>query len=142
MSKQSAKKKEQPIVPEVVEPTISRRHEGLITALLANPSIKDAAESAGVSTMTIWRAMQRPEFQKLYKEAREKSFANALGALQSATSKAVERLLKNVDSTNETVSNQAAKFLLDYSLKVHERFDIMERVKELEARLKDQGDHA
>jgi hypothetical protein len=142
MSKQALKSKNKAIVPEVVEPVLSRRHEGLIVALLANPMIKDAALSAGVSESTIWRAMQTPDFQRRYKEAREKSFEHALGSLQAATSKAVDRLLKNVDSINETVSNQAAKFLLDYSLKVHERFDLMERVRELEGKLKDRKDGA
>lgn len=62
MSKQLAKKKETAIVPEVVEPTLSRRHEQLIVALLANPTIKGAASSAGVNESTIWRVMQDETF--------------------------------------------------------------------------------
>jgi len=84
MSKKLAKKKETALVPEVVEPVLSRRHEAVIVALLANPKIKDAAEAAGVSESTLWRLMQREVFQRRYKQAQDEALQSALGSLQGA----------------------------------------------------------
>ena len=83
MSRSSAKKKSMALVPEVVEPVLSRRHEAVVLALLVNPKIKDAAEAAGVSESTVWRLMQREDFQRRYKQAQDEALNSALGSLHS-----------------------------------------------------------
>src|SRR5437868_13968520 len=96
MSKKLAKKKETTLVPEVVEPVLSRRHEAVRVALLANPKIKDAAEAAGVSESTVWRLMQREDFQRRYREAQEKAFDGAVGTLQGAATLVIAALQENL----------------------------------------------
>src|SRR5947209_1240721 len=137
MSKKLAKKKETAFVPEVVEPVLSRRHEAVIVALLANPKIKDAAEAAGVSESTLWRLMQREDFQRRYKQAQDEALQSALGSLQGAATEAIATLQKNLNCGTPAAENQAANILLGYTLKVREQFDYAARIKELEARLKD-----
>jgi transposase len=140
MSKQTAKKKSEKkdtaIVPEVVEPVLSRRHEAVIVALLANPTIKDAAQAAGVSESTVWRLMQREDFQKRYREAQDKAFDGALGSLQGAATLAINALKDSLTCDVPAVKVQAAKVILDYTLKVREQFDYAARIKHLEAVLK------
>lgn len=137
MSKRTAKKKETAIVPEVVEPVLSRRHEALIVALLANPKITDAAKAAGVSESTIWRLMQREDFQKRYREAQDEALNSALGSIQGAAIEAVATLREIATKGKvEAARVQASKTILDYTFKVRQQFGFEERIKLLEAALK------
>src|SRR3954469_3424282 len=92
MSKKLAKKKETALVPEIVSPVLSRRHEGVIVALLANPKISDAAKAAGVNESTVWRLMQREDFQKRYRDAQGEALNAALGSVQGAATQALDTL--------------------------------------------------
>ncbi|HEX8775265.1 MAG TPA: transposase family protein [Pyrinomonadaceae bacterium] len=136
MSKSREKKKEAVLIPEIVSPVLSRRHESVIVALLANPTMKDAATAAGVSESTVWRLMQREDFQKRYREAQDKALDGALGALQGAATLAISALKRNLDCGTPAAEVQAAKVLLDYTLKVREQFDYAARLKQLEMALK------
>jgi len=136
MSKSKAKKKETALVPEVVEPGLSRRHEGVIVALLAHPKMKDAAQAAGVNEATVWRLMQREDFQKRYREAQDKAFNGALGTLQGAATEAISTLQKNLTCGTPAAENQAASALLSFSLKARDQFGFEVRLKQLEAALK------
>jgi hypothetical protein len=136
MSKKSGKKNETALIPEIVEPVLSRRHEAVIVALLANPTIKGAAEAAGVNESTVWRLMQREDFQKRFREAQGKVFDGALGTLQGATSQAVETLTKNLSCGVPSAEVQAAKIILDYTLKARELFDHGARLRAIEDALK------
>ncbi|MDT5159506.1 MAG: hypothetical protein QOH51_3863 [Acidobacteriota bacterium] len=136
MGKRSATKKEAALVPEIVEPGISRRHEAVIVALLANPKMKDAAAAAGVNEATVWRLMQRKDFQIRYREAQTKVFDGALGTLQGATAEAVATLQRNMTCGTPTAEVQAAKTILDYTIKARELFDYGDRLRLMEAALK------
>ena len=136
MGKSTTKKKDAVLIPEVVEPILSRRHEAVIVALLANPTMKDAAAHAGVSEATVWRLMQREEFQKRYREAQEKAFDGALGTLQGAAMEAIATLHRNLSCKGPATEVQAAKTLLDFTLKAREQFDHAARIRALEATLK------
>jgi DNA-binding MurR/RpiR family transcriptional regulator len=137
MNKRSAKKKETALVPEVVEPVLSRRHEGVIVALIAHPKITDAAKAAGVSESTVWRLMQRSEFQQRYKQAQDEALNSALGSIQGAATEAVATLREIASSGKvESARVQASKTILDFTFKVREQFDLDERLKQLEAALK------
>jgi len=89
MGRSTAKKKDTALIPEIVEPMLSRRHEAVMLALLSNSKIKDAAAAASVNESTVWRLMQREDFQKAYRAAQEKALDGALGTLQGAASEAV-----------------------------------------------------
>jgi len=137
MSKTKAKKKETALVPEVVEPVLSRRHEQVIVALIANPKLTDAARAAGVSESTIWRLMQREDFQRRYREAQTEALNAALGSIQGAATQAIDTLTEiSRNGKNETARVQASKAVLDYTFRVREQFDMGERLKQLEAALK------
>ncbi len=136
MSKSSDKKKDTALVPEVVEPVLSRRHEAVVVALLAHPTIKSAAQAAGVSEATVWRLMQREDFQRRYREAQDKAFDGALGALRAAGTDAIDSLKRNLTCGTPAAEVQAAKAILDFTLKVREQFDYGNRIKLLEDALK------
>jgi hypothetical protein len=128
------------LVPEVVEPGLSRRHETVIVALLANPTIKAAAAAAGVNESTVWRLMQREDFQKAYRGAQEKALDGALGTLQGAAAEAVATLQRNLKCGVPAAEVGAAKVLLDFTLKAREQFGLGDRLKTLELMLKARED--
>jgi DNA-binding MurR/RpiR family transcriptional regulator len=132
MGKKPAKKNETTLVPEIVEPVLSRRHEAVIVALLSNPKIKDAAAAAGVNEATVWRLIQRQDFQQRYREAQAKVFDGALGTLQGVTTEAVAALQRNLSCGTPSAEVAAAKAILDFTMKARELLDLGDRVKELE----------
>src|SRR6185312_4812372 len=57
---------------------LGRKAEAAIVALLAHPTMPEAAKAAGVSETTLWRWLQRDDFRKKYREAQAKVFDGAL----------------------------------------------------------------
>ena len=135
-TKKPDKKPDAVLVPEIVEPVLSRRHEAVIVALLANPKMKDAARAAGVSEATVWRLMQREDFQRRYREAQEKAFDGALGTLQGAATEAIAALQKNLACGVPAAEVGAAKTILDFTMKAREQFGYERRIKALEDALR------
>jgi hypothetical protein len=123
------------ITPEIVAPVLSRRQEGVIVALLSTPTIKDAAALAGVSESTVWRLMQREDFQKRFKKAQDQAVDSALAALQGAATRAIESLMRNLTCGLPSAEVQAAKIIIDFTFKARDQFDHGPRIKQLEAAL-------
>ncbi len=121
---------------------LSRKTEAAIVALLTHPTLAEAAKACGVSEATLWRWLQREDFQKQYREAQDKAFDGALGTLQSAATQAIKTLERNLDCSIPQVQITAAKMILEFTLKAREHFDYAARIKELESRLKDREDGA
>jgi hypothetical protein len=136
MSRQATNRKPRADADSGEVVTLSRRHESVIVALLAHPKLKDAAREAGVSESTVWRLMQREEFQRRYKEAQDKALDGALGALQGAAASAIDALKGCLDSRNESARVAAARVILDFTLRTRDQFDYAARIKQLEATIK------
>lgn len=115
---------------------LGRKSEAAIVALLANPTMPEAAKAAGVSETTLWRWLQRDDFRKKYREAQDKVFDGALGSLQGASTEAVNCLRRNLTCGNASAEVQAARTILDYTLRAREMFELENRVVQLEAALK------
>ena len=120
--------------PEASQSVPNRRQDQLVVALLENPTLEKAAAALGISGVTLWRWMQRPEFQAAYREARRRAFSQALGRLQHASSAAVATLLKIMVDPNAPASSRvrAASSVLDHTAKAIEIEDIEARVTQLE----------
>ena len=56
----------------------TNRQEKAIIALLNQPTMKEAAEAAGISEVTLWRWLQQPEFRASYMEARRVAVQRAI----------------------------------------------------------------
>ena len=61
----------------------------IMVALLEHGSIEKASAALGVSDVTVWRWLQRPEFQEAYRRARREAFSRSVARLQHASSAAV-----------------------------------------------------
>ena len=114
---------------------LSRKQETAIVALVSQPTIKDAAIAAGVNEATIFRWLQKKEFQEAYRAARRESVKQAIARLQQTTSEAVDTLSDVMRSATNfpTARVSAAKAILDFAMKAVELEDLTLRVEELEA---------
>jgi len=111
-----------------------RKKEEAIAALLIQRNVEEAARAAGISTNTLLRWQQLPEFEDAYRKARRGAFSQSVARLQQASGAAVSTLLKvMVDpKTPPATRVRAADSVLDHSAKAMELGDIEARVADLE----------
>jgi hypothetical protein len=111
-----------------------RKKEDAIAALLSQRSVEDAARVVGISTKTLLRWLQMPEFQAAYRQARRAAFSQSIARLQQGTAAAATTLLKTMIDANTpaSVKVRAADSVLNHSAKAIEIEDIEARVSELE----------
>lgn len=113
---------------------INVKQEKAIMALLTEPTIKQAADRAGVGETTLYRWMQEEAFDKAFKEARKMALNQTVSRLQQTTTDAVETLQSIMRderaSANSRVS--AAKTVLEMAFKAFELQDLAAKVEEME----------
>ncbi|MGA7412226.1 MAG: hypothetical protein WBW33_17245 [Bryobacteraceae bacterium] len=112
----------------------SRKQEEAVAALLTQRNIEEAARTAGISTRTLMRWLQLPEFQAAYRAARRDAYSQAVARLQQGTSAAATILLKTMiePGTPASVRVRAAEAIFNHAFKAIEIEDIEARVSELE----------
>jgi transposase-like protein len=111
-----------------------RKKEEAIAALLIQRNVEEAARAAGISTNTLLRWLQLPEFDNAYRKARRHAFSQSEARLQQASGAVVSTLLKvMVDpKTPPATRVRAADSVLDHSAKAIELGDLEARVADLE----------
>ena len=113
---------------------LTRRAEQAIVALLEHGTQEKAAAAAGISPVTLWRLLRKPEFQRALLEARREAFAQAIGRLQHGSSAAANTLLRIMcDATAPAASRvRAAQCVLDSTARGIALQDLEMRLRELE----------
>ena len=111
------------------------QHQAVI-ALLEYPTVKEAAEAAGVHKATVYRWLREPQFQAAYREARRDAVSRATARLQQISSEAVEALREIVSDSSQQGASRvgAARVILEYAAKMTELEDFGERLARLEER--------
>jgi hypothetical protein len=111
----------------------ARMQEQAIAALLSHPKQEDAAKAVGISRSTLCRMPAEPAFHGAFREARRQVLDTALSSLQEAAGAAVAALKRNLGCRKSSVEVQAARAILDYSMRGVELLELEERVRQLEA---------
>jgi hypothetical protein len=116
---------------------INRKKEQAISALLSQPTLKAAAEVAGIGEKTLWRWLQNEDFQDAFMEVRRQLVQQVLSNIQRSMSKAVNTLLEVMDDPDSPASSkvQAARSIIDVGLKGLELEDFELRLARLEEHL-------
>ena len=111
------------------------KKEKALAALLVCPTKDAAAKSAGITGRTMSIYLKDPEFQSEYKRAFGVLVDNATRQAQRNLTPAVSTLqeIMQDQGQNGQIRVSAARSLLEYSLKLSERVDILDRLDELEA---------
>lgn len=111
-----------------------KKHEQLITALLASSTIADAAKRAGVSLRTAHRWLADEEFTSAYRQAQRNLLDGAVNSLRASALQFVDTLASvAVDMAAPPGSRAAAASRgLELLLKSVSIMDIEARLAELE----------
>ena len=110
------------------------RQERMILALLEHPTQEKATSALGISTVTLWRAMQKPEFMEGYRKARREAFSQSVARLQHASNAAVGTLLRVMTDREAPAASRvrAADVVLQTALRGMEMEDLEARLNRLE----------
>jgi hypothetical protein len=113
------------------------RQDRMIVALLDHPTQEKAAAALGISTVTLWRSMQKPEFAEAYRKARREAFSQSIARLQQASNAAVGTLLRVMTDREAPAASRvrAADVVLQTTLRGMQMEEIEARVAEFDARL-------
>jgi len=116
---------------------INRKKEQAISALLSQPTLKAAAEVAGIGEKTLWRWLQNHDFQDAFMEVRRQLVQQVVSNIQRSMGKAVNTLLEVMDDPDSPASSkvQAARSIIDVGLKGLELEDFELRLARLEEHL-------
>ncbi len=120
---------------------LSRKQEDAIIALLSAPTLEEAAKATGITYITLWRWMQKPEFVESYRNARVEAVRQAVSRLSKVCSEAVD-VLRGIMTDPEAPSSSrvtAAKTILDGAFKGIELDDLAARIETLEKTLEERG---
>ena len=101
--------------------------EEIITALIAEGSIKGAAASLECATRTLYERMKKPEFKDLYAQAKGEILKTATAKLQGNLCGAIDTLteiMTDKEAPKQTRANCAVS-ILQYGAKFTEATDII-----------------
>jgi hypothetical protein len=99
----------------------SSRHDAAIQALLTSPSIRGAADRAGVSERHLRRWLQDGLFMDRLTMAQAEVHDAALGEIRSLAADAVKALRRALHCDDPAVELRAAVSVLDLGFKITER---------------------
>jgi hypothetical protein len=118
---------------------LTRKQEVAIAALLTAPTIADAAQAATISEPTLWRWLQREDFQTAYRHARREAVSQAVAYLQRVAGEAVDTLRAVMQDSQNPASARvsAARVVLELSIRGIELEDLEARLQVLEQRFAD-----
>ena len=108
--------------------------EEIITALIAEGSIKGAAASLKCTARTLYDRMKSPEFKDLYAQAKADILKTATAKLQGKLCEAVDTLteiMTDTEAAKQTRANCAVS-ILQYGARFTETTDILERLEAIE----------
>ena len=110
------------------------KKEKALAALLAAPTVKAAAQAAGITDSAYRRYKKDPEFMQEYRRRCTEMLDNATSSAKAAFPPAVERLRGIVEDDTQAPQQQiaAARALLEYGLRLTEAADFEARLKALE----------
>lgn len=112
--------------------------EKIIAALLASPTIKQAAKKLNMSESTLYNYLKEDEFREKYNSAKTAILNQTAGYIQENMAIAAENIINIIN--DETIPPQtrlnASKTIIEYGIKFTEIADILPRLEALEEQTK------
>jgi hypothetical protein len=113
--------------------TLTPAQHKAVSALLSEPSVRKAAEVAGVKERTVYHWLKTPAFADEYRSARREATQQAIARLQQYSGHAAATLVALMASGNPAaVRLAAASKVLDLAIKSVELEDLSARLEALE----------
>ena len=111
------------------------KRELLLSALLANPTVKQAAEACGLPETTVYNWLRKPDFEKEYETRKRQAVAEASDYLRSrinAATQIIDEIMSDTDIAPQVRLN-AARTIIEMGYKIVEQGEIIARIEALEA---------
>jgi transposase-like protein len=119
-------------MPESREKKLTAKQQRALRSLLDGQSVVDAARDCGVTPRTLFRWLQDETFAASLRNLQGRALDEAMFNLQTASTRAVATLIKNLESENAFASNAAAVAILGNALKWRDTSDLQDRLEQLE----------
>ena len=113
----------------------SGREEKILAALLAAPTVREAAITSGIPERTVYKYLARPDFRAEYQRKKTELVRVAWDGLRGSLVEAIDvvrGLMADPLAPPQTRLN-AARTTLEFTLKATEQLDILTRLEALEA---------
>lgn len=106
-------------MPQKRQDKFGRKKEAAIAALLAAPTIADAARIAGIGEATMYRWMKETDFRERLHRAKEQTVGQTVTRLQKTAGEAVEilRTLMNDGNCPAHARTMAAKSIVSLAVR-------------------------
>jgi len=113
--------------------------EKIISALLANKSIRDVSIKLGIAESVIYGRLRNPSFKKMFDDARTELLEGTKDRLQLEMSGSVAVLAEVRDNTSASpqIRINAADAILRHAYRMTEMLDIITRIEALEKQMKE-----
>lgn len=98
-------------------------------------SIEALAKRTGISTKTIYRRLQKPEFQAIYKKRRDSQLTLSMGMLDALHSSAVIALNNVLAKGSMSEKTRAANIVLNHTLRGRQHLELSMQIEELQSRI-------
>lgn len=109
-------------------------NEIIISALMTHGTVKEAAESVGLSPRSIYERMKKREFREEYKLAKSEITRSTIKRINSNITAAIDviaNIMQN-DDNNPAIRLQAAQTLLNTATRFSDRLQKEEEIAEQE----------
>lgn len=118
--------------------TLTPPQHKAIAALLTEPTVRKAAEVAGVKERTVYNWLKQSAFQAEYRVARSAAVQQAIARLQQFSGSAAATLVSLMASGNPApIRLAAASKVIDLAVKTVELEDLRDELERLRAMIRD-----
>lgn len=114
------------------ETQLSDRQLMAIPHLVSSPTLEEGRRRAEIANGTLYNWLKDPEFRRELQRQRNEVAKDALDHLKGAAGKAVDTLIRLMDSQKPYIRKAAAEKIIDYTLKAIEIEEIEERLAKVE----------
>jgi molybdenum-dependent DNA-binding transcriptional regulator ModE len=116
---------------------LTGKQGALLTALLCEPSIAEAAKAAGVGERTAFRYLADPAFQAEYRAARRELVEQTVARLQADGSRAARVLREIAEDATAPASARvtAARTIIEQGFSGAKLQDLAEEIEQIKAML-------
>jgi hypothetical protein len=114
---------------------LNARQRRTIPFIVTSPTIIEGLEKAKLSRKTYYQWLEQPEFKKELDRQRNEVAQNALDTLTHSLTKAVETLVKLLDSADDRLKRLAANDILSHFLEHKAIEDLDKRIDAIEQKL-------
>ena len=113
----------------------ARADDVLVGALAGGSTYEQAGQTAGMSRQTVIRRMADPAFRARVTGARSEVVNASVGALVTASTAAVAKLVTLLEAESQSVQLATARAILELGCKMREADELEAQIRALEERL-------